>query len=278
LNQFLKKVLDFYVYSSIHISLCAMGMTWYSYKLFDLSVNLNYVLFIGSSTWLLYSIHRIIGIERVGAYIGKGRFAIIRSHKTHIYFYAFIAVCMSSYFFFSLDENVIYSMLIPALISLFYVSPLFPGKKRLRDLSWTKILMIAVCWSWLTTFIPGQSTGDGLIWGTARFFFLFGITVPFDLRDKDVDAHAEVKTIAHYASANVLSAVAMISLVISLCLPIFVLSLPPQVIMSEVIVHIVTIGMVAYTIKERHDYAYSLLLDGSMGAFYIVYILIGFLK
>ncbi|NNF36425.1 MAG: hypothetical protein HKN68_20150 [Saprospiraceae bacterium] len=278
MNLFLKKVLDFYVYSSIHISLCAMGMTWYAYQLFDLPVELEYVFFIGSSTWLLYSIHRIIGIEKVGAFKGKGRFAIIRSHKAHIYVYAVLAAGLSGYYFFRLRYDVIYTMVIPALVSLFYVSPLFPGKKRLRDLSWTKILMIAMCWSWLTTFIPGQSTGDALIWGLARFFFLFGITIPFDLRDKDIDAHTDVKTIAHFASANVLSAAAIISLVISLFLPIIVFSLSAQIIVSEVIVHLLAIGLVWYTIKDRHDYAYSLLLDGSMGAFYIVYIIIGFLK
>lgn len=278
MNQFLKKVLDFYLYSSIHISLCAMGMTLYSYRLFNLPADQNYVLFITASTWLLYSIHRIIGIERVGVFKSQGRYAVINKYKGHIYIYASAASVLSLYYFFNLSRDMIYSMVIPVLISLFYVSPLFPGNRRLRDLSWTKILMIALCWSWLTTLIPGEFTDDAFLWSVARLFFLFGITVPFDLRDLQVDAHSKVKTIAHFASANVLIVAAMVSVIISLFLPILFLSLPFHVIMTEIIVHTLTLVVIGYTIRERHDYVYSFLLDGSMGAFYIVYILIGFIK
>ena len=249
-------------------------MTWYAYQVQNGSTDVDYLLFIGSSTWLLYSLHRIIGIERVGTFIQQGRYAIIKKYKPHIVVYACLALLICGYSYLKLDWDIKMNILIPSAIAVFYISPFFPGKKRLRDLSWIKILLIGISWSWLSTAIPMWSDNDMMIWTISRFFFLIGITIPFDLRDKAVDGQAGVKTIAHFAPANVLISLGVLSIFISLFLPMLFVHCSPEIQITEWIVHLIAVTLIVISTRFKSDYFCSFLLDGTMGLFALIYLLI----
>ena len=73
-----------------------------------------------------------------------------------------------------------------ALASLAYaVVPGWDG--GLRKVVWVKTPLIAAVWATATTHHP-ELGWDGILWAQ-RFVFIAGLTLPFDIRDLDVDKH-----------------------------------------------------------------------------------------
>ena len=74
------------------------------------------------------------------------------------------------------------------------------GKKRLRDFDYIKIFLVAIVWGVITVLMPILERTTTLemrhlLILLERMFFIFAITLPFDIRDLKIDAHIEVKTI-----------------------------------------------------------------------------------
>jgi 4-hydroxybenzoate polyprenyltransferase len=89
---------------------------------------------------------------------------------------------------------------------LLYVLPVLPvgGKwTRLRDFPFVKTFIISAVWAVITV-VPAskealllESISPEVIWLMGeRFIFLTAISIPFDLRDLNIDAQNNVKTFA----------------------------------------------------------------------------------
>ena len=81
----------------------------------------------------MYSIHRIIGIDKMRSFKDHGRFAIIFQYKQHIIIYAILAGIASIIFYYSFLPKIKWMLLGVIILSAAYVFPVF-GKRRLRDL------------------------------------------------------------------------------------------------------------------------------------------------
>ena len=81
-------ILHFYLYSSLHIAVCAVAITLFTYLNQLSTTDTSYVYFVGASTLLLYSVHRIIGIRKSESYVNQGRFAIIAKYNSHLIIYS----------------------------------------------------------------------------------------------------------------------------------------------------------------------------------------------
>jgi 4-hydroxybenzoate polyprenyltransferase len=80
------------------------------------------------------------------------------------------------------------------------VLPILPGRKRLRDLGWGKIILIGWSWAWLTAFIPlfyftASSIQIAVIHTLERMLFIILITIPFEIRDITVDKSVGLMTL-----------------------------------------------------------------------------------
>ena len=83
-----------------------------------------------------------------------------------------------------------------ALASLAYsVVPGFAG--GLRKVTWLKVPLIAGVWATATTMHP-EAAFEPLLW-TQRFIFIASLTLPFDIRDLEVDEH-HIQTVASLKS------------------------------------------------------------------------------
>ena len=194
-----RSLVNFYLYSNLHIAICCLAIVIFTQVAMNANLDVAYISFIFSGTLCLYAIHRLIGIRTLPTESITSRFEVIMKYNLHITVYAAAAGVMTLLYFYKLDVTQKYLSIIPILLSAAYVLPILPGGKRLRDVPLIKIFLIAICWSLFTCIIP--------LWGTVqpallailaieRALFLLAITIPFDIRDQEIDNRQGVKTIA----------------------------------------------------------------------------------
>lgn len=178
----------------------------FSMERLGLDADLRFSVFLFSSTIFTYSIHRIIGMQKVSAFAYQGRFAIVSQYRSHIILYALISGAVCGYVFLQFSQMRILYFGGAGLISILYTLPIFGKTRRLRDFAFIKIFLIATVWSFVTesiSLIEAQVDSHVIVLLFVERFFLFiGIAIPFDIRDRYVDASNHVSTLATQLSVR----------------------------------------------------------------------------
>ena len=197
------KLINFLLYSNIYIALCAVAMTAQTLYIFDINIKTSPALLglVFFSTLVIYALHRLVSLSKVDKSLGVERFNVIGAYKKHIQIYAVLGILGGSVCFFFLNRPTQYALVIPALLSLGYVIPFLGNRKlRLRDVHFIKIFLIALVWSYVTVLLPLLEYS--IVLGLREFgvlleriLFIFVITLPFDLRDWEIDKRNQVRTI-----------------------------------------------------------------------------------
>lgn len=112
-----------------------------------------------------------------------------------------LSALVSGIIFFMLPAEIQQAMIAPGVISVLYGLPVIKRKgkwSKLRDFGVSKILLIALVWAFTgsvlpAVVLPGIAIQPMLV--AADFFFIFAITIPFDVKDLEVDALHHVQTI-----------------------------------------------------------------------------------
>lgn len=235
-------------------------------------IDWNYMIFVSSSTMLLYSLHRIIGIYKVSESRIENRFVVIRKFHNHLIIYALIAASLAIYTYLSLSYSVKLWLIIPIVLSLLYVAPLFIGQKRLRDFHYIKIFLVASCWALLCGLIPLSSSNlsnlELILFSLEKFLFIFAITLPFDLRDLEVDRESDVKTLAHlfpqYLSYGILFSFILCAILV-LTNPMYTSDQQILLIITYLALELIT----RFSARQKSDYYYSGLIDATMIFFFL---------
>ena len=230
------------------------------------------VWFVFFATLFLYAIHRIVGMSKVKDFVEIERYHVIASYKNHILFYAFISAVLGAWFFFQMPPIIWLSVIIPTFISLGYVLPMYGKKRRLRDFDFIKIFLIAFVWAWITVWLPVQYAGvelnvSHLMILFERAFFVFAITIPFDIRDLKVDAHTNVQTIPGRLgipkSRNL--AWACLGIVFILAFANYYLEFYNLHVLTGMAISTATTSIfIYYSDKVEDDYFFTGLIDGTM--------------
>lgn len=96
------------------------------------------------------------------------------------------------------------SYFLPVIImAALYQAPIGKGR-RVRQIGAAKLFIISLSVTWISWVLPTLSASPGVSrdmidWPLgllSRFFFILGITIPFDVRDMEEDKQKKVKTIA----------------------------------------------------------------------------------
>jgi 1,4-dihydroxy-2-naphthoate octaprenyltransferase len=234
--------------------------------------HLPYILFIGTATAALYCGHRVIGLNKLKHIRTSPRFDVIRQYKSHIWVYCVLWVLLSGWLLIPIFSFEFICWLIPGgSIAVFYVVPIFPGGKRLRDFGWSKIIMIGWSWGWLTAFLPfyfytETSIQLAIIHGLERMLFIILITIPFEIRDIHVDRSLGLMTLPErIGKKNTWRTAVMI------CVMIMLFSatasfhfLNPSYSLAMIIVSVTTLPIIRYSYRIQNDYFFSGLTDGLM--------------
>lgn len=261
---------NFYLYSSLHIAICAYLFTRETYLIEGLPSNDNYLILILLSTLCSYSLHRIVGMRKVKAFNHKGRFKIIAQYKNHIFLYLMLAGLGIMYFMTKFEITHLLLLFPSILITLLYVLPVFKNGRRLRDFPLIKIFLIAFVWSWVCYAIPVLMYDRPInyLLLVERICFIFAITIPFDIRDMDVDKSIKVETLIHKLGVRRSKILALLILFVGFAM-LLVLSylqfISFQYLLGYIIVYVLTAFLITMATKEHHDYYYSGYLDATMG-------------
>lgn len=211
LNRKLSFLLHQIIHSKLLIAFAALCFTASTSFLLDLQLHSYYFyLFIFFATFFEYNLHRI---DFFNLYIPENKAPII------ICLVSMLLLIISSF----IADSHIFILLIPfGILSLFYTVPLkiptirnLKGIKqkgaegqeergiRIKDLPYLKIFAVSVVWSCATSLpfifkgkVEITNVGLWLIM-IEKFFFIFAITLPFDIRDKEIDSRERIKTIPH---------------------------------------------------------------------------------
>lgn len=267
-----RKVIDFYLYSSFNIALASFFFTAQAYWILEAPLDRNYVLFVFFSTLLVYSVHRIVGIERVKKFEHQGRFAVIKKYQNHIRIYTAIAVIMCCYFFFQFGLFEKLLIIVPGILSLLYVLPIFPKNRRLRDFHGIKIFLIAFVWAWVATVIPFTNAAffpmpiSG-IYFAEKFIFILAITIPFDIRDLEIDKESGVKTLASLLGKKKAVQLTLILLIMHFLLIVANATTgfyDPWHTSALIVSNLLTLFVIQKSLRKKHDDWFSGWLDATM--------------
>lgn len=157
-------------------------------------------------------------------------------------------------------------MIICGLLSLGYVLPLI-AKSRIRDIGILKIFAISIVWGVLP--FLGYLEVEGLsirsiILLIEHFAFVFALTIPFDIRDSDLDDGAQVSNLANQIGLSVskMWMVLLVLLALALAIVSFVLGTYSLVLMLAHVLFYAVVLYSCYQADEREELYFMLYLDG----------------
>lgn|GEM_PF-216508 len=268
---FLKQIINFIIYSNIWIALGAFALCLQTKWLLMRDLSLNFLDgFVFFSTLFLYTAHRIIGLQKFNVAAPPTRFSYLYQFKIFFYIWMTVAALASCILFFKLPQNVQWLTILPMLLSAGYALPLLPNKKRLRDLSYFKILLVALAWAWVTVVLPVVAHG---LWYnlpmwllfSERFCFIAAIAITFDIRDLMVDQRLQVKTIPFTLGIKNTKIVAVLMLILMIIFTLFNFKLDAYTFHNWLVLclsAILTGFLIIFATINRSDYYFSGLLDG----------------
>jgi 4-hydroxybenzoate polyprenyltransferase len=268
----LRPLVNLLLYGHFWIATAALAMTVQTHLLLQSTWHWGALDgFIASGTLTIYALHRMVALRIAGGHPQEGRFEIMQTFRWHIIAYAALSAIIAAYFYWQLPAFLKLSLLVPNLIALGYVLPLLNGR-RLRDLPYLKIFLIALSWAWITVIAPAQSAGlaiDGsiLMMTIERACFIFAITIPFDIRDMAQDQQAAVNTLPGQwgiLRAKKIALASLVLMVILVLLNYWLGQYPFGVCLGLFLSAISSAILIWKATPEKHDYYFTGLLDGTM--------------
>jgi 4-hydroxybenzoate polyprenyltransferase len=154
---------------------------------FDLSYNknLDYFVFFGTITG--YNFVKYAGVAKLHHKSLTEDLKIIQIFS----FFCFLALC---YFAYLLPINTILFTLPFCLLTFLYAVPFLSGfHKNLRQISFLKIIVVALVWAGFTVLLPvfdssEEITINVVFLAIQRFLLVIVLILPFDIRDVKYDA------------------------------------------------------------------------------------------
>lgn len=202
-----KKIVDFYIYSNIHVALAGFSMTKITLINFGISNNLT-PLFVAFSILISYNFIRFYEIKNNRLnWFKDWLFMNIKEILILLILSILGLGAISLFTDFNLKSLLI---LFPfAFMTFFYAIPLFKiGKLEVsfRNFPMIKIFSIAIAWAGISVFFPlyeanYQFTSAVYLEFLQRILILLAITIPFDIRDIAADAKS-LKTLPQILGVN----------------------------------------------------------------------------
>lgn len=189
--QTLKRFLDFYINSSIHVALAVTCLMWLTYKNFDLTLDENLLFFTFFSTISSYNFVKYFGLA-------KFHHRSLSRWLKHIQIFSFLCFIPLLYFAFQLQQTTLLYLGGLGVVTFFYAIPLLPKKffiqaGKLRAISGFKIYIIAFVWAVTTVIVPFINqdvtiSNDVILTAIQRFLYVLIAMLPFEIRDLQYDS------------------------------------------------------------------------------------------
>lgn len=268
------RIIEWYCYSNIHIAVCAFFFTRYSFMQFGYNTSNLYSLLIATCTFIVYTLHKIIGLRSFNATETiTQKFVLVANYPL-----AFLILCaataiISSYLFVIQSGITQFLLFVPCFLTILYIFPIFKRGRRLRDLPYAKVFILALCWSLLCRWIPLTIVNVPfmvkVISSLSAFLFIAALGLVFDNKDAAVDLKKKVKTLVHVIPQYAL--LWIVGIILFWCFLLDYISIRIAGIEKNIFIALAlycTIGLAIYFTKYfRQELYYTFVLDGTMMLF-----------
>ena len=151
-----------------------------------------------------------------------------------------------------------------ALVSGYASNPFLNQGNGWRDMSRMKLPVIAITWGLATVWVPGVMSGEGpwevnlIVRAIAQSTFIAGLTIPFDVRDLQIDP-AAMNTVPQRMGQRRSAMFALLLILLSGC---FFMAAGNA--LAPMIAAACAIPWVIYGRSTRDEWLYSIILDGCL--------------
>jgi 4-hydroxybenzoate polyprenyltransferase len=272
-NVFIKSI-DFIIYGNVLIALSATVSTLSTVLLISGFVDdkdAALALFVGAATFFLYNVHKPVTYFLRKQFMGNQRFIKTKAFQIPLSILTILSGIYCAFFFFSIQLTTQLFLMSMAFLSLGYVLPILGKGRRLRDLAYIKIFLIALVWAAMTVGLPYFEVKNSInisSFGqlfTERACFIFALCIPFDIRDMDWDTQTNVKTIPLSIGVKNAKILGIFALIVAIVL-VFILK-NAEIYTSfqsftQLGIYLISIFLIFLSDKNRTDYFFYGFVDG----------------
>ncbi|WP_400081061.1 hypothetical protein [Winogradskyella sp. R77965] len=252
-----KRILNFYINSSIHVALAVYALTWLTLIQFGLDYDKNVLYFVFFATVTGYNFVKYFGVAKFHHRSLASWLKVIQVFS----FIAFIAMCNYAY---KLQFNTLLILSIFGLITFLYAIPLMPmryfrdSQKNLRQIGGLKIYVIAIVWTYTTVFLPLMDNDidintDVVVTSLQRFIFVIVLMLPFEIRDLNYDS-LKLATIPQKIGIKKTKIIGVLLLMVFFMLDYFKDKLDGYTILSTLIITFITLLFIIFSNKNQSKY------------------------
>ena len=268
---FVRKVIDFFLFGNIFIAFCAAALVQSTALQLDIKNQLvQYTLLTFFATLFLYNLQRIFYTSHTkDTSLNSIRRKWIFENQLTIKSLSTIGFMGASAIFIYYFKHLFIYLLPLLLLSLGYFFPMV----KLRKNGWFKLITLVFVWTMITAVMP-IVLNDGYLFSfksmthiTARFFFMVGICLPFDIRDIRIDSKENISTLPQVLGEKKTRLIAFAFMLLYILLIMVEYSF--GVFNIEITVALLTASVINTTLvlmsnSNRNEYFYSAGLDGTM--------------
>ena len=184
----LRNIFNWIIFSNIFVAFCVLALTISSEVLLG-TTNFRISQFVFFATLFTYNFQRIVKLKQRRKQLKTDWQA---KNKTSTYFIMIISRIIIAYHFYYFKTSTQIAIIFSGILSLLYPF-------GIRNIPFAKIFVIALVWTMSTMLLlvleNNMLISQNLILHlSARFLFVFAITIPFDIRDLKFD-DKKMKTI-----------------------------------------------------------------------------------
>ncbi|HET6254771.1 MAG TPA: UbiA family prenyltransferase [Puia sp.] len=214
----LRKIVDFIVFSSLYVAICAVLMIWQTSRLLLGAPSPFHLLgFVFFATMCSYNFHWYLTPRSANP---SRRVHWTHRHRTlHLILYATGAI--GAIFFYLYLKRFTLAIGFAALLTFLYSAPKLPQRifRRLRSVAIGKTLFLAAVWTYVTAVLPvivsASSWNPSFYWYIAsRFFLIYGVCLVFDFRDREDDRTAGIVSIVTLVNERGIDRLFIISMIL----------------------------------------------------------------
>jgi len=177
---------------------------------------------------------------------------------------------------FFLHPNVLILVSLIAALSILYSIPLIPYKGkwiRIREILYFKLSIVAFCWALMAVLLPLFEAGVVLQTGIlyiqliAVALFIFALCIPFEIRDIALEKSRGLRTIPIVYGIRVARISALIALLISAALYIYLFTIgtfPVYILAALLISTTSSIALIFFSSDNPSDFYCKFYIDGMM--------------
>lgn len=275
----IKRFFSDWAFSNFNIAMAALCYTMSTYLVYEINnMDKALLILVFAATLSNYIFHRAFPVYY---YQYKSHTnSIFQWTINHLNFLT-LTFCATIFIvgitFFQMGWATQFSLILLAFITLLYSVPILKKEKqlkRLRDIAYVKIGLIAFTWALVCGNLPllqAEETYNFTQHASVffeKFLYIIAITIPFDIRDMKYDASVGVKTLATQLGIGKSIVIALFCLILSFGLLVSMTNhLPFQ--LAYAFTYLISAYLIIESIIPKNNFFYLFYIDGLMTLLFI---------